>query len=274
MKVYILYTDEFGERIAGNLINVKEFCQVCELNCERETCRGNFPSFAANIYGLENINDEDLPSFIEDPEEFLPKGIPEDIDVLIVVGIHPDLLTAIPDWAEEHRIKAIIIPVEDGQWVKLGLEKSIIKDCKEKGIEIAFPRPACALEPDGQPVIDKFIDYFKIGRPKIEFNLDNDKLVSYKVLRTAPCGSTFYVCRQLLGKSIDELNEKGAEIISKAHHSYPCNASMMVDPVLKDTNLHTGGYIIRSAVFEAIEKNSSRFAPKVKAWDEEINAEA
>ncbi|MHA1298596.1 MAG: DUF166 domain-containing protein [Candidatus Helarchaeota archaeon] len=274
MKVYILYTDEFGERLVGNLTNMKEFCEVCELNCERETCRGNYPSFAANIYGLDKINDEDLPPFIEEPEEFLPKDIPEGIDVLFVVGIHPDLLSAIPDWAQEHGIKAIIVPIEDGKWVQLGLENSIAKECKEKGIEVAFPRPACALEPSGQPIIDKFIEIFKIGKPKVEFNLDNEKLVSYNVLRTAPCGSTFYVCRQLLGKTIDELNETGAEVISKAHHSFPCSASMMVDPVLKDTNLHIAGYLIRAAVFEAIEKNSSRFAPKVKAWDEELNAEA
>ncbi len=272
MKVYLLYTDEFGERVIGNLINIKEFCEVCELNCERETCRGNYPSYAANLLGLERLED-DLPSFIENPEDFLPKDIPLGIDVLIVVGIHPDLLSAIPEFADENNIKAIIIPVEDGQWVRLGLEKSITKECKERRIEVAFPRPACSLEPSGQPTIDKFIEYFKIGKPKVRFNLDNDKVISYKVERTAPCGSTFYVCRQVCGKTINELNEKGAEIISKAHHSFPCSASMVVDPVLEDTNLHIAGYLIRAAIFDELEKHSSNFAPKVKTLDE-INAEA
>ncbi|NVM04923.1 MAG: thymidylate synthase [Candidatus Helarchaeota archaeon] len=273
MKVFVLYTDEFGERVTGNLINIKEFCEVCELNCEREICRGNYPSFAVNIYGLEKIDDAALPTFIENPEDYLPKNFPSGIDVLIVVGIHPDLLSALPEFAEENNIKALIIPVEDGQWVRLGLEKSITKECKERGIEVAFPRPACALEPSGQPTIDKFIEYFKIGKPKVRLNLDNDKVISYKVERTAPCGSTFYVCRQVTGKTIDELNEEGAEIISKAHHSFPCSASMVVDPVLEDTNLHIAGYLIRAAIFDELEKNSAKFAPKVKTLNE-INAEA
>ncbi|MBA7633493.1 hypothetical protein ES703_41061 [subsurface metagenome] len=71
------------------------------------------------------------------------------------------------------------------------------------------------------------------------------------MLQTAPCGSTYYVCQQLKakyfknGKSGDlSLNER----ISKAHHAYPCNASMDQDSILKDSILHVGGYLIRNAI--------------------------
>lgn len=267
MNLYLLYTNEFGERVAGNLINMKFFCEVCELRCERETCRGNFPSYAENIFGLEKLTDN-LPTFIENPEDFLPHTFPSGIDILIITGIHADLVSAMPEFAEKNKIKALIIPVEDGGWVKFGLEKSIAKECNDRKIEVAFPRPACSLEPTGQPIIDNFINYFRIGLPKVEINFDKDRVVSYKVIRTAPCGSTFYVCRQLIGKTIDELNEQGAEMISKAHHSYPCTASMNIDPVLKDTNLHIAGYLIRAAIFEAIEEKFPDFAPKIRLVEE------
>jgi len=261
MKIFVLYTDEFGERIVGNLLNQKDFCEVCELDCEREKCRGKYPSFASDVYGFEKIDDEDLPDFIEDPENYIPK-IPKNIDVLIVNGIHPDILTAIPEFAENNGIKGVIVPVEDGNWVRLGLENSIKRDCEDRNIEIAFPRPACSLDYTNQPIIDKFIDYFMIGKPAVKIYINNNRLITCKVLRSAPCGSTWYICRQILGKDLDELAERGAEIISQAHHSFPCSASMNVDPVLGDTSLHTGGYIVRDVIFTEIKRLCPDFNPK------------
>ena len=139
----------------------------------------------------------------------------------------------------------------------------IKQECEEKNIEVAFPRPACALDYTGQPILDNFIDYFKIGKPEVEVYIENDRVISCKVHRSAPCGSTWYICRQIVGKDLYELTEHGAEIISKAHHSFPCTASMAIDPVLGDTNLHTGGYLVREAVFSAIKKLRPDFNPKV-----------
>jgi hypothetical protein len=45
------------------------------------------------------------------------------------------------------------------------------------------------------------------------------------------------------------------DIISKAHHAYPCNASMKNDPKIGDTTLHIAGYIHREAVYSAILKH-------------------
>jgi len=48
-----------------------------------------------------------------------------------------------------------------------------------------------------------------------------------------------------------EINDKELslnEYISKAHHSYPCNASMDQDNILKDTILHIGGILVRNAI--------------------------
>lgn len=136
-------------------------------------------------------------------------------------------------------------------------------DCEERNIEVAFPRPACALDYTGQPTIDEFIDYFQIGKPIVKLHIENDMVNSYKVIRSAPCGSTWYVCREVMGKTIEELTEHGAEIISKAHHSFPCSASMVVDPALGDTNLHIAGYLVRDAIFSELKRLRPDFDPKV-----------
>ena len=58
-----------------------------------------------------------------------------------------------------------------------------------------------------------------------------------------------YILQQLKAKYIENggelsLNEK----ISKAHHAYPCNASMDQDSILKDSCLHVAGYLVRNAI--------------------------
>ena len=67
-------------------------------------------------------------------------------------------------------------------------------------------------------------------------------------MRSAPCGSTWYIARKIIACKVEDL----PDIISKAHHTYPCTASMTQDPELNDTILHRAGYIILEAVYEGI----------------------
>jgi len=54
-----------------------------------------------------------------------------------------------------------------------------------------------------------------------------------------------YYKQLLVGVPIKlSLNER----ISKAHHAYPCNASMDQDSILKDSILHVAGYLVRNAI--------------------------
>jgi hypothetical protein len=99
------------------------------------------------------------------------------------------------------------------------------------------------------------MDYFKIGVPIVSFILSKDgkSIEDTCVLQSAPCGSTYYILQQLKAKYIENggelsLNEK----ISKAHHAYPCNASMNADSVLKDSILHVAGYTVRNAIRRAL----------------------
>ncbi len=75
-------------------------------------------------------------------------------------------------------------------------------------------------------------------------------------MRSAPCGCTWYVAQQI--RWYDTEGRDLEDAISKAHHAYPCTASMEIDPELKDTILHKAGYIIRKAVKEAINKAKTK----------------
>ncbi|MHA1988418.1 MAG: DUF166 domain-containing protein [Promethearchaeota archaeon] len=276
-KIGILYgtepdTEMLAQKFAGNLINNEEFCKACEnleQNVKCDKCREHLKSYSNAIYFYEKIG-ENVPDFIEDPVEFLPKNLPP-VDFVLVVGIHQDLLSGLPDYLKDKKdIKAVIVPIEDPKWAPAGLQVQVLEEFEKHGIQAAFPKPFCALSKElnehnkvgfhltkDHNYIHEFIDYFKIGVPIVSFLLskDGESIEDSCVIQSAPCGSSYYVCQQLKskyfknGRSADfSLNER----ISKAHHAYPCNASMDQDNILKDSILHVGGYLIRNAVRKAL----------------------
>jgi len=44
------------------------------------------------------------------------------------------------------------------------------------------------------------------------------------------------------------------DAIAKAHHSFPCTATMVTDPETREPILHIGGFTIREEVEKALEK--------------------
>lgn len=247
MKLYVFFQDPVAEQFVGNILNYNKFCTSCDPYCD--DCRLDFPPHANDILGVHQFPAEGLPDMIEEPEKYLPSSIPE-VDMFLVLGIHPDLLTGLPELAREYSVKGLIAPVEDGKWVPFGLQKQVEAELDDYNIQYAFPRPFCSLDKCGKRHIDEFIDYFRIGKPIVELDIRNDKFKGGRVINTSPCGCMFYVVRQLIrfSETLDKLEEK----ISLYHHSYPCNASMNTDPVLKDTSLHVGGYIHRYSIYDAI----------------------
>jgi len=272
-KIGILYgthpdTEMLAQKFAGNLINNEEFCKACEdleqsVKCDK--CREHLKSFSSSIYFYEKVG-ENIPDFVEEPEKFLPKNLPL-VDFVLVVGIHQDLLSGLPYYLKDKiGVKAVIVPIENPKWVPAGLQVQVLEEFEKYGIQAAFPKPFCALSRElneynkvgfhlttKHNYIYEFIDYFKIGVPIVSFLLSKDgkSIEDSCILQSAPCGSTYYVCQQLKskyfvnGESGDlSLNER----ISKAHHAYPCNASMDQDSMLKDSILHVGGYLIRNAI--------------------------
>jgi len=257
-------TEMLAQKFVGNLINDDEFCKACELlekDVKCDKCREHLPNFSNGIFFYDKLG-ENVPDFIEDPEEYFPKTLPE-VDFVMVVGIHQDLLSGLPDYLKDKNIKAVIIPIENPKWVQPGLQVQVLEAFEDYGIQVAFPKPFCALSKEldeynqegfnvtkERGYILEFIDYYKIGVPIVSFLLSEDgkSIADSCVLQCAPCGSSYFVLQQLKAKYIDNGELSLNERISKAHHSYPCNASMDQDTILKDSILHVGGYLIRNAI--------------------------
>ncbi|NIN51589.1 MAG: thymidylate synthase [Nitrososphaeria archaeon] len=241
-----MFGDEFAERVIGNLCNLSTFCISCDLACDY--CRTDYGSYASDIYGAHEVP-KNLPFVIEEPRRHLPKNMPN-CDMLVAVGLHPDLLLATPDVAAEAHMKGVIVPIEDRRWCPPGLQNQLEERLNALGLEYAFPKPFCVLDETGQPTIDQFVRTYKIGKPLLEIDITNDTISDARVIRSAPCGSTWYVARQIRWTKISNIEDT----VAKSHHSYPCTASMQVDPELGEPILHLAGYTIRNAVKHSLRQ--------------------
>ena len=249
-----VYSREFAERVIRNLINDPSFCKSCGLLCD--SCKYRLYSHVRNIRAaIEAPDPSKLPAFIDDPREYLPKKLPG-ADVCIATGLHKDLLLELPLHLEKFGIRALIVPIEDFSEVPCGLRKQLEEKCQDLGLESAFPKPFCSLEPsEGKQVISRFVTELQIGRPLLKISTatrgKSEVIDSVMVERSAPCGSTWYVARKLMG--VGTRREVLYDALAKAHHSYPCTATMNVDPEAKEPILHIGGYIVREEVEKALK---------------------
>ena len=259
LALVFVYSGDFMERVIRNLINDPCFCQSCGLYCE--SCKYNVYSFVKNVRAAIQLpNPADLPAFIDNPEEYMPKKLPK-ADICLASGLHKDLLLELPNQLKKAGIKALIAPIEDWVEVPLGVRKQVEAKCNELGLECAFPKPFCTLEPEkDKPTIARFIEETKVGRPMLEITLamvDKKEVIECAVVRrSAPCGSTWYIAHKLAGVSTKK--EELYDAIAKAHHSYPCTATMNTGPETKEPILHIGGFTIREEVEKAIEKERAR----------------
>lgn len=256
MKLAIYYSGEFGGRVVGNLVNYSGFCISCADACTQ--CRNVAPDLAKDIVALVEMPDPlTLGDFIDDVEPLLPQDIPK-ADIVIAINVHPDILFGLLPKFKEAGVKAIIGGSESPKEMPLGQRNQLEEKAAELGIEAAFAKPFCALRPDpSKPIIAQFLKEAKIGDPVIEFTVQGsregkDVIMGANVVRSAPCGSTWFVAKRLLGLEPDQPDLR--ERISEAHHAYPCTGSMELDRELGDTALHTAGYIVRNAVESALPK--------------------
>lgn len=255
LTLVFIYSGEFAERVIRNLINDPSFCKPCGLYCD--SCKYGVYTHVRNIRAAIELPDpSELPVFIDNPEKYMPKKIPK-ADLCVASGLHKDLLLELPHHIEEAGVKGLIVPIEDFTEVPSGLRKQVESICRELGLESAFPKPFCSLRPsEDKPTISRFVTELKVGRPLLEISTakrgDYQVVESTVVRRSAPCGSTWYVARKIVG--VKTKREVLYDVVAKAHHSYPCTAAMSVDPEVKEPILHIGGFIIREEVEKALEQ--------------------
>ncbi len=195
----------------------------------------------------------DLPALIDDPQEFLPKDVPE---ADLVLALQEDLNAAqlIVDFVQLSRAKALLAPVDNSEWMPEGQKNQIQKQLAEMGVASAFPRPFCVFEECGDPFLDEFAKYF--GKPVLKIKWEKDNITDVQVVRGSPCGCTLFVIERLKGVRVDE----SVEIAGLAHHHYPCLASMTREPDLDDTLMHKSGYMTKEAVDKEIKEYKKRHA--------------
>lgn len=180
---------------------------------------------------------------LDNTEKYLPKNMPE-CDLILSLGLPSDLQYTLPTIAKKTKAKAVIAPIDNPNWIRPGLRNQIQRELAEIGVASAFPKPFCSLEKTGNLYIDTFAEHF--GRPRLEIATNRGLISGVQVKRGAPCGSTWFIAEKLIG--VETSQQKVRDEVAKAHHVYPCLASMIIDPELGDTVLHRSQYIIREAV--------------------------
>jgi len=206
---------------------------------EYRYCRDGYNlDFSKNIVGIHKFP-ATLPFMIDDIEEFLPDTVPLH-DLLIAISVNEEILIS---FIKRFPLsKGIIIPIEESNWITPYGIKTISEICKEKGIEVDFPKPFCSFDPKSG-VLKAFKEEFRIGKPHIDFIVKNGIIERATVKCSAPCGATYFTARGLEGHRIkDDL----CLIIDKQLSSYPCTASTEIDREFQDSIIHQAVKIQRN----------------------------
>jgi thymidylate synthase len=206
-------------------------------------------TFIVQLIGQPQV----LPQYLDDPAVYLPDKL-QPHDIIIAVNIHEEILLELPALSAAAGGKAIIVPREDPTWTTPWLREELAKKCATLGLEIAFPKPFCSLSNRPEhPVINKVLGDLKIGRPEISLKVKNGLIERVDVLRSAPCGDTYYVAEKLKGKPLDELDSWAFKFWA----SYPCLGAMVFDDDYRDLLQHAAGHILLEAVEEAKPKTET-----------------
>lgn len=195
-----------------------------------------------------------LPPVIDYPEEFLPEHLPA-ADLVLSLGENPGVAELLPEICRRTGAQAAIAPADSDSWLPRGLANQLRRWLESIGVSVVTPRPFCSLteatsslraeqEAVSHPFIAEFARFF--GRPSLRLTVDPNerRIIAAEVLRDASCGCARYVAERLVGMSVDEAVEQAGLL----HHHYPCQASMVKDPLFHDTLMHVSGNLMKDEV--------------------------
>ncbi|MDD2341037.1 MAG: DUF166 family protein [Methanosarcina sp.] len=183
---------------------------------------------------------EFVPGFIEEPDEYL-EGLNFDrrvfsAEIIITYSLHPDLTSAIAKLAAEAGVRSLIVPG--------GPSKASIPELKKisevSGMDIEVDEICCSLEPNdfNRPFADIF------GLPVLKVRTKGGKIADVKVIKGAPCGSTWHMAKEIVGTSIKDAPPKAGLLIQH----YPCRAARG-----ELGGIHESGELHKQAFIKALE---------------------
>jgi hypothetical protein len=235
MKILAAIQGEYGKRIAENVT-------------ER----------MPDDWQLETVTlPRALPVLIDEPEEFLPSGIPS-ADLLLGLIESDGAAQLVPALARISGAKSVIVPVDNPVWLPPGLQGQIEQEMMRDGIKSVYPKTFCTLTensagyrsktvPYDDEVISLFARYF--GRPKLTILLDDsgENITSVAVERGSPCGSTHHAAEKMVGMSVNDVVPRAGLIV----HQFPCLASMQqeeIDKGIFEPLMNISGYVMNEEI--------------------------
>jgi hypothetical protein len=157
-----------------------------------------------------------LPLFIEEPDQYL-EALNFDkrvfsAEIVITYSLHPDLTSSIAKLAAKAGVRSLIVP---GGPSRASIPE-LNKISEASGMYIEVHEICCTLEPNefNRPFTDIF------GSPILEVKTKDEKIVDVKVLKGAPCGSTWYMAKEIVGVPLKDAPPKAGLLIQH----YPCRA--------------------------------------------------
>jgi hypothetical protein len=226
----------YAGRFLGHFTNRAGYCSSCEDSCLR--CReGYLLDFSDSLAGIIDFPAV-LPVMLDEPEEFLPKKVP-DHELVIAISVHEEILLSFIDRFSFRG--GIIVPIEEPWWVSPFAQNRIRTICSERGLEVSFPKPFCSFAPS-EGILRDFQLQYRIGKPGVRCDVRDGRIIGTEVLCSAPCGATYYVARNMVGK---EANEGLVHIIDALLSAYPCTAGTEIDREFGDSIIHRAVLIQR-----------------------------
>lgn len=185
-----------------------------------------------------------LPDLIDDPSSFVDDMLIDanvlSADLVITYSLHPDITPEIVRRAAEMGVKAVIIP---GGLSRAG-DPHLLDDISKKyNIRILIEDICCAIGRDEDPIVDEFAS--RLGTPELEIRVKEGSISGVKVIRGAPCGSTWWMAEGLTGVPIQEASARAGLLVQQ----YPCRAVRgTTDGIHRSAQLH------KKALEDAINK--------------------
>ncbi len=188
---------------------------------------------------------EKLPDFIETPIDLINELIPDKSvfsnDLIIAYTLHPDLAPEIIRLAGENGATNVIISGGAGM---AGGQSEINRLSKKYNINVQVHEICCNIECTGDRIIDEFASCF--GRPEVRIDTNNGMIKNIKVIRGAPCGSTWHMAKGLAGTKIKDAPARAGLLIQQ----YPCRAIRG-----KKGGIHKAAQLHKESVERALEKS-------------------